>query len=168
LKSDPQDPGGIAMSRPNDAKYSETHEWVMIPKKGDAVIGITDYAVKQLSDLVHLELPKVGDALEAGTPFGEVESVKTVADLVSPVSGKVTAVNKEVLDNPDILHEEPYEDGWLIKVKVSEKMDLDSLMDAKEYKEFIEAAEEGGEEEEGEKKKGKGKDEDEVDEDDFV
>ena len=157
------------MSRPNDAKYSETHEWVILPKKGDAVIGITDYAVKQLSDLVHLELPKVGDALEAGTPFGEVESVKTVADLVSPVSGKVTAVNKEVLDNPDILHEEPYEDGWLIKVKVSEKTDLDSLMDAKEYKEFIEAAEEGGEEgEDAAPKKGKGKDEDEVDEDDFV
>lgn len=157
------------MTRPNDAKYSETHEWVLLPKKGDAVIGITDYAVKQLSDLVHLELPKVGDTLEAGTPFGEVESVKTVADLVSPVSGKVTAVNKEVLENPDILHEEPYEDGWLIKVKVTEKTDLESLMDAKEYKEFIEAAEEeGGEEEEGGKKKGKGKDEDEVDEDDFV
>jgi glycine cleavage system H protein len=95
--------------------------------------------------------------------------VKTVADLVSPVTGKVTAVNKEVLENPDILHEEPYEDGWLIKVKVTEKSDLDSLMDAKEYKEFIEAAEEeGGEEDEGEKKKAKGKDEDEVDEDDFV
>ena len=157
------------MSRPSDAKYSETHEWVILPKKGDAVIGITDYAVKQLSDLVHLELPKVGDALEAGTPFGEVESVKTVADLVSPVSGKVTAVNTEVLDNPDILHEEPYEDGWLIKVKVTEKADLDSLMDAKEYQEFIESAEEeGGEEEEGRAKKAKGKEEDEVDEDDFV
>ncbi|HEY3225661.1 MAG TPA: glycine cleavage system protein GcvH [Planctomycetota bacterium] len=157
------------MSRPSDAKYSETHEWVIIPKKGDAVVGITDYAVKQLSDLVHLELPKVGDTLEAGTPFGEVESVKTVADLVSPVSGKVTAVNKEVIDNPDILHEEPYEDGWLIKVKITEKADLDSLMDAKEYQEFIEAAEEeGGEEEEGRTKKAKGKEEDDVDEDDFV
>jgi len=157
------------MTRPSDAKYSETHEWVMLPKKGDAVIGITDYAVKQLSDLVHLELPKVGDTLEAGTPFGEVESVKTVADLVSPVSGKVTAVNKEVIDNPDILHEEPYEDGWLIKVKVTEKADLDSLMDAKEYQEFIESAEEeGGEEEEGRAKKAKGKEEDDVDEDDFV
>lgn len=157
------------MTRPNDAKYSETHEWVIIPKKGDAVIGITDYAVKQLSDLVHLELPKVGDTLEAGTPFGEVESVKTVADLVSPVSGKVTAVNKEVIDNPDILHEEPYEDGWLIKVKVTEKADLDSLMDVKEYQEFIESAEEeGGEEEEGRTKKAKGKEEDDVDEDDFV
>jgi len=157
------------MSRPSDAKYSETHEWVIIPKKGDAVIGITDYAVKQLSDLVHLELPKVGDTLEAGTPFGEVESVKTVADLVSPVSGKVTAVNKEVIENPDILHEEPFEDGWLIKVKVTEKSDLESLMDSKEYQEFIEAAEEGGgEEEEGRTKKAKGKDEDDVDEDDFV
>jgi len=157
------------MTRPNDARYSETHEWVMTPKKGDAVIGITDYAVKQLSDLVHLELPKVGDTLEAGTPFGEVESVKTVADLVSPVSGKVTAVNKEVIDNPDILHEEPFEDGWLIKVKVTEKADLDSLMDAKEYQEFIDASEAEDEgDEEGPAKKSKGKDEDEVDEDDFV
>ena len=157
-------------TRPADAKYSETHEWILIPKKGDAIIGITDYAVKQLSDLVHVELPKVGDAVEQGAPFGEVESVKTVADLVSPVTGKITAVNKEVAENPDLLHDEPFEEGWLIKVKIDEKSEVDSLMDVKEYAEFIESAEEGdddGKEKGGDKAK-KGKDDDDVDEDDFV
>ncbi len=156
------------MARPADAKYSESHEWIVIPKKGDAVIGITDYAVKQLSDLVHVELPKVGDAVEAGSAFGEIESVKTVADLVSPVSGKITAVNKEVAENPDVLHDEPFEDGWLIKVKISDKSELESLMTAKEYGEFLEASEEGEEEEAPKKGKGGKKDDDEVDEDDFV
>lgn len=158
------------MSRPNDAKYSETHEWIQVPKKGDAIIGITDYAVKQLSDLVHVELPKVGDSVESGQAFGEVESVKTVADLVSPVTGKITAVNKEVVDNPDVLHDEPFEDGWLIKVKITDKSELDSLMDAKEYAEFLESSEAEGEEAAEKPKKGKGGkgDDEDVDEDDFV
>lgn len=158
------------MSRPSDAKYSETHEWIQIPKKGDAVIGITDYAVKQLSDLVHIELPKVGDSVESGQAFGEVESVKTVADLISPVTGKITAVNKDVVENPDVLHDEPFEDGWLIKVKITDKSELDSLMSVKEYAEFLEASEdEGAEEEKPKKAKGaKGGDDEDVDEDDFV
>ncbi|MBI4563144.1 MAG: glycine cleavage system protein GcvH [Planctomycetes bacterium] len=157
------------MIRPSEAKYSETHEWVIVSKKGEATIGITDYAVKQLSDIVHLELPKAGESLEQGTPFGEVESVKTVADLVSPVNGKIIAVNKEVLENPDILHEEPYEDGWLIKVKLAEKSELDSLMNAKEYQEFIESAEEAVEEkEDGPSQKGSKDDDEDIDEDDFV
>lgn len=150
--------------RPDDYKYSETHEWVKYnEKKKEATVGITDYAVKQLSDLVHLELPKVGDTLEQGAPFGEIESVKTVADLVSPLSGKVVEVNKEVAADLDILKEEPFEDGWLIKIKPSDPTELESLMTKKEYEEFLESAEEEEEEEEEESD-----DSEDVDEDDFV
>lgn len=151
------------MSRPDDCKYSETHEWIKYSdKKKEATIGITDYAVEQLSDLVHIELPKIGEALEQGAPFGEVESVKTVADLVAPISGKVLEINKEVEKDLDTLKEEPFEEGWLIKIKVTDPSELEGLMTKKEYQEFLESSE--GEEEKG----SKGKDEDEVDEDDFV
>ncbi|HXX93208.1 MAG TPA: glycine cleavage system protein GcvH [Planctomycetota bacterium] len=145
--------------RPDDFKYSETHEWIKYnPKSKEATIGITDYAVKQLSDLVHIDLPKVGDSVEQGAPFGEIESVKTVADLVSPLSGKILEVNKDIAGDLDTLKEEPFEDGWLIRIKPSEPSELESLMTKKEYEEFLESSEE---EKEGEK-------EDEVDEDDFV
>ena len=147
--------------RPDDYKYSETHEWIKYSdKKKEAVIGITDYAVKQLSDLVHLDLPKIGDSVEQGAPFGEIESVKTVADLVSPLSGKIVEVNKDVAGDLDTLKEEPFEDGWLIKVKVTEISELESLMTRKEYEEFLQSAER--------EEKGGGADSDEVDEDDFV
>lgn len=147
--------------RPEDCKYTETHEWVKYnEKKKEAVIGITDYAVKQLSDLVHIELPKVGESLEQGAPFGEVESVKTVADLVAPASGKVLETNKEVVNDLDLLKDEPFEDGWLIKIKVSDPSEIEALMTKKEYEEFLESSEE-------EEKEDKDDPED-VDEDDFV
>ncbi|MBI2901325.1 MAG: glycine cleavage system protein GcvH [Planctomycetes bacterium] len=145
--------------RPEDARYSETHEWVRAnDKKKEASIGITDYAVKQLSDLVHLELtPKVGDSIEPGAPFGEIESVKTVADLVAPIGGQVIAVNEDLVENVDTLKTDAFDDGWMIKVKYSESKDLDELMTAKEYKEFLDSLEEE-KEEENEK----------VDDDDFM
>jgi glycine cleavage system H protein len=145
--------------RPDDYKYSETHEWIKYSdKKKEAVIGITDFAVKQLSDLVHLDLPKVGDNVEQGAPFGEIESVKTVADLVSPLTGKIIEVNKDVAGDLDTLKEEPFEDGWLIKVKPSDPHELESLMTKKEYEEFLASSKEEAEDEK----------EEEVDEDDFV
>jgi glycine cleavage system H protein len=144
--------------RPDDCKYSETHEWIKYSeKKKEAVLGITDYAVKQLSDLVHIDLPKVGDTLEQGAPFGEIESVKTVADLVSPLSGKVIEINKDVSGNLDTLKEEPFEDGWLVKIKPSAPSEIESLMSKKEYEKFLAASED--------EEKADG---DEVDEDDFV
>jgi glycine cleavage system H protein len=143
--------------RPDDCKYSETHEWIKYSdKKKEAVIGITDFAVKQLSDLVHLELPKAGDSVEQGAPFGEIESVKTVADLVSPITGKVIEVNKELASDLDTLKDEPFEDGWLVRIKPSNPSELESLMTKKEYEEFLESS-----------KEEEDKDED-VDEDDFV
>lgn len=145
--------------RPGDRKYSETHEWVKISGK-EAVIGITDYAVAQLSDLVHIELPKVGDDIEQGAPFGEIESVKTVAELISPVSGKIKEVHAELADNLDILTDDPLGEGWIVKIQMSNVSETDSLMKAKEYEDFIKASEaEGG--------KGGG-DDDDVDEEDFV
>jgi len=146
--------------RPDDLKFTETHEWVRYnDKKKEAVIGITDYAVKQLSDLVHIELPKVGESIEQGAPFGEIESVKTVAELVAPISGKILEVNKEVSSDLDLLKDEPFEEGWLIKVKASDPSEIESLMSKKEYEEFLESAEE--EEKEPD-------DTEDIDEDDFV
>jgi len=154
------------MARPEDYKYSESHEWIKYnEKKKEATVGITDYAVKQLADLVHIDLPKVGDNIEQGAPFGEIESVKTVADLVSPLSGKIVEVNKDIAGNLDHLKDEPFEDGWLIKIKPSDTKELEPLMSRKEYEEFLESSEEG-EDEENDKKKKTG--DDDVDEDDFV
>jgi glycine cleavage system H protein len=146
---------------PEDLRYSETHEWVAVDvKKKEATIGITDYAVKQLSDLVHLEIkPKPGDSVEQGSPFGEIESVKTVADLISPIGGKVVEVNKTLLNSVDTLKDDAYKAGWMIRVKYAEPKELDSLMDAKEYKEYLDSLDEDAE--------GK-KETEEVDEDDFM
>jgi len=150
--------------RPEDLKYSETHEWVRISeKKKEATVGITDYAVKQLNDLVHLELtPKPGDSLDKDAPFGEIESVKTVADLISPVSGKIAEVNLDLAGHIDTLKEDPFDDGWMIKVKYTEPKDLEGLMTAKEYREYLESLEEEDKGEEDEAEAG------EVDEDDFM
>ena len=149
--------------RPEDYKYSESHEWIKYnAKTKEATIGITDYAVKQLADLVHIDLPKVGDTVEQGAPFGEIESVKTVADLIMPLTGKIIEVNKDIAGDLDTLKEEPFEDGWLDRIKPSDPAELESLMTKKEYEEFLESSEDDKEEEE--EKKG----DEEVDEDDFV
>jgi glycine cleavage system H protein len=129
------------MARPKDVKYAETHEWIKVDKKGEGTLGITDYAVAQLNDLVHIELPKVGGDVTAGQPFGEIESVKTVSDLVSPVTGKITAVNGITDDTLDKLAKSPFGDGWLIKVKVVDENQIKSLMTDKEYDKFIKASE---------------------------
>lgn len=145
---------------PPDLKFSETHEWVKIVNKNTAVVGITEFAVSKLSDLVHLELPKIGDKVEQGQSFGEIESVKTVSELISPLSGRVQEVNEVVVEHVATITEEPYEDGWMIKIRFSEPSEMDVLMSAKEYEEFIKAIES-----EGENKSG---DDDELDEDYFV
>ena len=151
------------MNRPDDFKYSESHEWIKYnAKTKEATVGITDYAVKQLADLVHIDLPKVGDNAKQGDPFGEIESVKTVADLISPLTGKIIEVNKDIAGDLDTLKEEPFEDGWLVRIKPSDPSELESLMTKKEYEEFLESSEEDEKEDEKEEK------EEDVDEDDFV
>lgn len=117
---------------PEDLKYSETHQWVRV--EGDiATVGMTDYAQEQMGDLVYLELPEVGAAVTAGESFGQVESVKAVNDITSPVSGEVTEVNSALLDAPETVNKSAYGDGWLIKVKLSDAGELASLLDNVAY-----------------------------------
>ncbi|SFQ16042.1 glycine cleavage system H protein [Lachnospiraceae bacterium XBB1006] len=123
------------MSTPTELKYSKTHEWVK--EEGDVmVIGLTDFAQNELGDLVFVNLPEEGDEVEAGEAFGDVESVKAVSDVISPVSGEVCAINEDLLDNPAAINEDAY-GAWLIKVK--NVSDSEELMDASEYDKFCES-----------------------------
>lgn len=124
------------MSVPKDLFYSEEHEWVK--KEGDKVrIGITDHAQSELGDIVFVELPEVGDEIEADEPFGSVESVKTVSELYAPVSGKVVEVNEELDDSPEFVNESPYENAWMVVVELSNESEMDELMSAEKYDEMI-------------------------------
>ena len=120
------------MSYPENYRYTKEHEWIQVDGNV-GTIGITDYAQDSLGDIVFVDLPKVGDAVEAGKSFGSVESVKAVSDVVAPLSGEVIAVNAELSDNPQTINEDPYGEGWLVRVKLSDPSEVDSLMDAAAY-----------------------------------
>jgi glycine cleavage system H protein len=125
------------MEFPEELKYTEEHEWVMV--EDDVVtVGISDFAQDQLGDVVFVELPAVGTIVEAGKPFGVVESVKAVSDVYAPVSGEVVEINEELPDAPETINTSPYDDGWMIKIKLSAPAELAELMDADAYQEFIE------------------------------
>ncbi len=124
------------MDFPDELKYTEEHEWIAI-EADIATIGISDFAQSQLGDVVFVELPEVGDELEAGKPFGVVESVKAVSDIYSPLSGEVVEINEELPDAPETLNTSPYEDGWLIRIRLSNPQELDDLLDATAYQELI-------------------------------
>ena len=124
------------MNHPADLRYAATHEWVRV--EGDrAVVGITDHAQHELGDVVYLDLPKVGQTFRAGAAFGTVESVKAVSDLYAPVSGEVVEVNEALSDKPELVNTDPYGDGWMIKVRLSDPSEMDVLMTAEEYEEYI-------------------------------
>jgi glycine cleavage system H protein len=124
------------MEFPAELKYSKEHEWVRL--EGDvAVIGITEFAQDELGDIVYVEQPKVGDTVTQNEQFGVVESVKTVSDLYSPVSGEVVEVNEDVTGTPEQINKDPFGAGWIIKVKVSDPAELDSLLTADAYKEMV-------------------------------
>ena len=125
------------MNFPDDVRYTKEHEWI---RKEDefAILGITDYAQDELGDIVFLELPKVGEEIIKDEAFGTVESVKTTTDLFAPASGKVVEVNDPLFDTPEVINEDPYGDGWFIKIEMSDPEELGSLMNAGEYKEFVE------------------------------
>lgn len=125
------------MNLPKELKYSEEHEWVKQEGDNRVRIGITDFAQDELGDIVFVELPEAGEELEANSPFGSVESVKTVSELYSPVTGKVVEVNKDLDDSPEKVNESPYGDGWMIVVEVSDTSDLDKLMDADKYEAMV-------------------------------
>ncbi|MBI4228915.1 MAG: glycine cleavage system protein GcvH [Deltaproteobacteria bacterium] len=122
---------------PEELKYTDEHEWARI-EEGLVVIGITDYAQDALGEIVYIELPSEGDEITKGESFGGVESTKSVSDLYAPVSGEVVEVNESLLDSPETINEDPYGDGWLIKVKMHDSDEFDDLMDSEQYSEFIE------------------------------
>lgn len=124
------------MEFPDDLKYSKEHEWVLV-EGNVATIGITDYAQEQLGDIVFVELPAVGDKLSKEDSCGTVESVKAASDIYAPISGTVLEVNDDLPENPEIVNEDPYGDGWMIKVELSDTEELDDLMTADEYREYV-------------------------------
>lgn len=129
------------MEIPQGLRYSEEHEWVAVDDN-IATIGITDHAQEQLGDIVYLELPETGTAVTKGDKFGVVESVKAVSDIYSPVTGTVVSVNTGLPETPETVNEEPYGEGWMIRVEMSVPDEVNDLMTAAEYAKFIEEAEE--------------------------
>ncbi len=124
------------MEAPPGLKYSKEHEWVAA-EETVATVGITDHAQEQLGEIVYIELPSIGEKISKDDPFGVVESVKAVSDIYAPVSGTVLEVNEDLAESPEVVNEDPYGDGWLIKVRVSDPGDLDDLMDNDEYSQMI-------------------------------
>ena len=124
------------MSYPEENRYTNEHEWVRLDKD-TAIIGITDYAQKELGDIVFVELPEVGKQLRQGDPLGTVESVKAVSDVYSPVSGEVIEVNSRLQAEPELINRDPHGEGWIVKVKVTDPAELEKLMTAAQYEEFI-------------------------------
>jgi glycine cleavage system H protein len=125
------------MELPGDLKYTKEHEWARI-EDGTAVIGITDHAQEELGDIVFVELPEAGSEVEQNQTFGTVESVKAVSDLYSPLSGEVVEVNGALQDEPELINSGPYEEGWLVTVKLSDEAEIDDLLSAEQYKAFVE------------------------------
>lgn len=126
------------MSRfPEDLKYSEEHEWVRAGNGTTVRIGITDYAAEALGDIVYISLPTVGEEVAAGDSCGELESTKSVSDVFSPVAGVVTTVNENLADAPETVNSDPYGDGWLFEVELSEDADTDALLDSDGYAELV-------------------------------
>ncbi len=127
------------MNLPKDFRYTDEHVWVKI-EENNVRIGITNFAQDELGDIVFVELPEEGDEIEAGEPFGNVESVKTVSELYAPVNGKVIEVNVELNDKPEFVNESPYEKAWMIVVEPSNMSDVNKLMSAEEYAQMVSAA----------------------------
>jgi len=122
---------------PADRKYTREHEWVKLESENEALIGITDYAQEELGDVVYLNLPSVGDKVEQGKKLGEVESVKAVSDIFTPVSGELIAVNQELDEQPELVNQDPYGKGWIARVRLSDPGQMDGLLSSQEYEAFL-------------------------------
>ena len=122
---------------PDDRKYSKEHEWIKMEDAIQALAGITVYAQDQLGDIVYVDLPKLGATIKFMEKMGEVESVKAVSDLYSPITGEITEVNDRLLDHPELVNEDPLGEGWMVRVNISDATELDHLMTAEEYESFI-------------------------------
>ena len=124
------------MKVPANLKYTKDHEWARI-EDSVAVVGITDYAQSQLGDVVYIDLPKVGDVISRGDVIGTIEAVKTVADIYSPVSGEIVAVNSALKDASELVNKDPYGEGWIASIKLSNSMELEALLDPADYEKLI-------------------------------
>ena len=124
------------MNFPDKIRYSEDHEWIRVDGS-EAVIGITDFAQSELGDIVFVDIPEVGIELTKGEVFGSIEAVKTVSDLILPASGELLEVNKLLEDNPETINSDPYDKGWIIRIRLKDPKEVDSLMDAAQYQAFI-------------------------------
>jgi glycine cleavage system H protein len=121
---------------PENLRYSKDHEWIRVEGE-TGTVGITDHAQHSLGDVVYVELPRPGDTFEAHGAFGSVESVKAVSELFMPVSGEVTEVNEALQDEPERVNNDPYEGGWMVRIRLTKPGDLDGLLDAAEYEDFL-------------------------------
>lgn len=125
---------------PTDFRYSKDHEWIRV--EGDiGVLGITHYAQDELGEVVFVEVPEVGDTFNAHDEIGTIESVKAVAEVFTPVAGEIVEVNEALADSPEKINEDPHGDGWLVKIRLVSKTELDELMDAEAYRQFVESGE---------------------------
>jgi glycine cleavage system H protein len=124
------------MNFPDDLRYTKDHEWIRV--QGDeATVGITDFAQGELGDIVYVEVETIGKTLDAGVVFGTVEAVKTVSDLYLPVRGTITQINPAIANSPELVNNDPYGEGWMVKMKISNVADIDTLMDAKAYEQMV-------------------------------
>ena len=124
------------MSLPEDLKYTKEHEWLKVDGE-TAIIGITEHAQSELGDIIFIEFPNMDQKIEKNEPFGTIEAVKTVADLFAPVSGKVIEINETLEDNPEFVNSDPYVNGWIVKVSISDISEMEELMSADKYGELI-------------------------------
>ncbi len=135
------------MDFPEGLKYSKEHEWVLV-ENDVAIIGITEFAQGELGDIVFVEIPEVGEKISKDDPFGSLESVKAVSDIFAPISGAVVEINDDLKENPEAINEDPYGDGWMIKVEMTDMDELKDLMSSDDYAEFIEQQKEEDDDEE--------------------
>ena len=126
---------------PTDLKYSKEHEWLRLESDGVGVVGITEFAADSLGDVVFVELPEIGAEFEQFQKMGEIESVKAVSDLFTPISGKVLERNEELIDSPELVNNSTFHDGWMIRVQLTDTSEIDNLLSAEEYDKLISAEE---------------------------
>ena len=132
---------------PKEYRYTQEHEWICSQSGGKGKVGLTDYAQTQLGDLVYLDLPDIGTEVEQFKKMAEIESVKAVADFFAPASGKVLEINASAIDDPALVNQDPYGNGWLVEIELSNPSELDALMDSGKYDEFVAESEAKAEEE---------------------
>lgn len=125
------------MSYPSELKYTKDHEWLRPNSDGTAIVGITEFAQSELGDIVFVEINEIGEELDQDEVFGTVEAVKTVSELFLPVQGTVMEINEKLKDNPELVNEDPYGDGWMVKIKMSNPDDAGTLLSADEYRQIV-------------------------------